>query len=267
MRQIPYWPTSIREINGLPEAQKSAIYATLLPEWLFERFNIDPETFIGEDQHKAVTFRCPAGSRAVEISVKRHAADRDPVLYLNMADTFNHQLLVLLLVVNDPDAQRFNIDVDADGNLTQLGTASRNRPAELEAMKAGLSPGQIRPGLRIFKQAVPIFEQFVANIQHDLFFIEPLAYHNAIIFERYGFSYLRGQREMIKIHERFQPGGELYSKLTPENPFRHPDAWKSIRGRSWAIHDGILGHPFTGFQMYKRIGVHAGVNTFPDAEW
>ena len=102
---------------------------------------------------------------------------------------------------------------------------------------------------------------------HDLFLIEPLAYHNAIVFERYGFNYIRGLKEMTKIHQGFQPGQHLYQRLNPDNPFRQPDAWKTVRGRSWAIHDGILGYPFSGFQMYKRIDIDAQVNTFPDAEW
>lgn len=260
------WPHSLREINDLPEQEKQAIYRTLLPEWLFDRYGIDRETltFAGR---QVVWFRCPAGTRAVEISVKRRAGDIDPMLYLNMADTFNHQLLVLLVVVNDPDAPRFNIDRDEEGNLTQLGTTSRNLAAEEAAMEAGLSPGQVRAGLRGFKQLVPIFEDFVARMGHDIFFIEPLAYHNAIVFERYGFNYVRGLQEMQRIHQEFQPGGDLYRRLTPSNPFRKPEYWRSVRGRSWAIHDGILGHPFTGFQMYRRLGDPPKINTFPDAEW
>lgn len=260
------YPSSIREINNLPEAEKIAIYRTLLPEWLFSSYIIDRETLTA-DGKKVVHFRCPEGSRAMEVTVRRRAADIDPVLYFNMADTFNHQLLVLLVVVNDPSAPRHNIDIDHEGNSTHLGTSSRNIEAELTAMESGLSPGQIRPGMRVFKQAVPVFEQFVTNMGHDMFFIEPMAYHNAIAFEKYGFNYLRGYKDMMSIHEEFQPGGELYRKLTPDNLFRLPDTWNHIRGRSWAIHDGILGHPFTGFQMYKRIGTHAGVNTFPNALW
>jgi hypothetical protein len=260
------WPTSIRGINDLPEEDKIAIYRTLLPEWLFSQYGIDPDTFTFEGQ-PVVRFRCPKGTRALEVTTKRRATDIDPMLYLNMADTFNNQLLVLLVVVNDPEAPRFNIDVDQDGNPTQLGTSSRNRAAEEAAMRAGLAPGQVRTGMRSFKQLVPLFEDFVRNMSHDLFFIEPLAYHNAIVFERYGFSYVRGFQDMVSIHSEFQPGGGLHRKLTPDNPFRQPDAWRTVRGRSWAVHDGILGHPFTGFQMYKRIGAHAGINTFPDAEW
>jgi hypothetical protein len=260
------WPNSIREINDLQDEEKRGIYKTLLPPWLFTDYDMD-QTSLTLDGEQAVFFRYPPGSRALEISVKLRLTDVDPLLYLNMADTFNNQILVLLVVVNDLSSERFNIDVDEQGNRTHLGTSGRNLRAEEAAMRAGLAPGQIRRGLRSFKHAVPIFEEFIKAIGHDLFLIEPLAYHNAIIFERYGFSYIRGFREMQRIEEGFRPGGELHQKLTADRVFRHPDYWKTIRGRSWAIHDGILGHPFTGFQMYKRIGIHAGINTFPDGQW
>lgn len=260
------FPPSIRGINDLPEAEKRAIYASLLPEWLFQNYEIDPEG-LTRNGSPAVIFRFPTGSRAVEITVKRNPADLDPLLYLNMADTFNHKLLVLLTVVNDLDAARFNTDIDEHGNRTHFGTSSRNIYAERAAMEAGLAPGQVRAGLRVFKQSVPIFEEFVKNMGHELFLIEPLAYHNAIIFEKYGFNYIKGRGEMHRIHAAFQPDADLYRRLVSENPFRQPNVWQTIRGRSWAIHDGILGHPFTGFQMYKQIGVHAGVNTFPEARW
>ncbi len=258
------WPTSIREINDLPEDEKRPIYRTLLPEWVFEEFDINPAS---EGRHGHIRYMYPAGSRAMELSVRNHPADRDPILYINMADTFNNQLLVLLVAVNDPTAPRYDVDIDEQGNDTSFGTAGRNIPAELAAKEAGLAPGQVRQGLRAFKRSVPVFEDFVTRIGHDMFLIEPLAYHNAITFERYGFNYSRGLKDMREIHEGFQPDGLLHRRLTPDNPFREPDAWQTVRGRSWAIHDGILGHPFTGFQMYKRIGINAGVNTFPNAIW
>ncbi len=260
------WPSSIRAINDLPQPEKVAIYRTLLPDWLVTDYGLDPATLTVNGE-QVVHFRFPPGSRAIEISVKRHPADGDPLLYFNAADTLTNQILVLLVVINDPDAPRFNIDVDAAGNSTHMGSVSRNIPAERAAMEAGLAPGQIRQGLRVFRGLVPVFETFVANIGHDLFLIEPFAYHNAIVFERYGFNYVQGRKAMHDIHTGFQPGGELHARLDGSTPFRRPDAWRTIRGRSWAIQDGILGHSFTGFQMYKRIGHHAEVNTFPDAEW
>lgn len=252
------WPSSIREINDLAEKQKQAIYRTLLPDWLLA----------SPDMHNhIIQFRCPKGSRAVEITVKRNAEDSDPIYYLNMADTFNNQLLVLLAVVNDLDSPRFNIDIDEHGNPTQLGTVGRNIAAEVAAMNAGLAPGQIRRGRRVFRRLMPVFEEFVRNLQHSMFLIEPLAYHNAILFERYGFGYVKGQQEMERIHREFQPGGQLSQLLTPDNPFRQPAAAATVRGRSWAIRDGILGYPFAGFQMYKLLGKELGINTFPDAQW
>ena len=259
------WPNSIRGINNLSEEEKNAIYKTLLPNQLLKLYGLDlanPGPY-----RPIVIFHAPPKSRVMELIVKRDARDFDNMFYLNMVDTFNNQLLVLLVVVNDLDSPRFNTDVDVHGYRTQFGTVNRNMAAETAAMEAGLSPGQVRQGLRAFKQFVPVFEKFVATMEHELFFIEPLSYANAIIFERYGFNYLRGRQDMIRIHQGFQPGGELHAKLTASNPFRHPNAGKTVRGRAWAIHDGILGHPFTGFQMYKRVGELAGVNTFPDAIW
>lgn len=258
------FPSSIREINKLPDAEKWAIYETLIPKRVIQEFdiNLDPQR-----AQPHLRYVCPAGSRAMEIYIKRNPMDRDPLIYLNIADTFNQQLIVLLVVVNDPYAERFNVDTDQYGNLTNFGTSGRNLAAELAALKAGLAPGQIRRGLRLFREAVPVFEAFIQKMGHDIFMIEPLAYHNAIIFERYGFNYMRGFKDMTLIHEGFLPGGELALRLNSDNPFRQPRFANSIRGRSWAIHDGILGHPFTGFQMYKRVGHHAQVESFPDAKW
>lgn len=260
------WPRSLREVNDLPEPDKRAIYRTLILPWIYDAFSIDYAT-LTKDGQPVVHMRCPSNSRAMELSVLHEPQAQDPVLYINMADTFNNQLLVLLAVVNDPESPRFAIDRDAYGNPTNLGTSGRNVPAEIAAMNAGLAPGQIRAGLRVFRRAVPIFEEFVAHMGHSLFIIEPLAYHNAITFERYGFSYLSGRKAMEQIHNDFMPGGVLHQKLDGSTPFRPPDAWQTIRGRSWAIHDGILGYPFTGFQMYKRIGIAATINTAPTISW
>lgn len=250
------WPSSIRGINDLPLEQKRAIYRTLVPDWVFPRFSISEDDVI---------MHCPSGSRAMEITVAAPNS-QDPILYLNMADSFLNQLMVLLVVMNDPESDRFYIDVMPDGSQTYLGTSSRNISEEIRAMEMGLSPGQVHQGLRGFRNSVPIFENFIDQMHHDLFLIEPLSYHNAIIFERYGFGYTVGRKEMERIHREFQPGGDLH-RLLDGTPFRHPEAWRSIRGRSWAIHDGILGHPFTGFHMYKRIYNNAGISTFPDAVW
>ncbi len=266
MASLTVWPHSIREINDLLQPDKFTIYRTLIPPWILTMFGIDPtdHTIAGEN---VVNIRCPQGSAFVEIAIYHAPASTEPVIYLHMGDTFNSQLTVLLVVVNDPNSPRFNVDVDLEGNDTQLGTKGRNFAEEIRAMRAGLGPGQVRRGLRLFRSAIPVFEQFVSRMGHELFFIEPLFYHNAITFERYGFAYARGLQKMRMIHREFQPGGTLHARLDGSTPFRHPDAWQTISGRSWAIHDGILGEPFTDVQMYKHVGTEAGIETFPGARW
>jgi hypothetical protein len=259
-------PHTIQEISRLSEAEKRAIYRQLIPDWVFSDYHIDPETLL-QDGEEVVRLRCPEGSRAMEMTIRWHPHELDPLCYMNMIDTFNQQLMVLLVVINDPEAPRYNVDVDLDGHPTQFGTSSRNLPEEVKAMRAGLAPGQVRRGLRAFRSTVPQFDDFVRRMGHDLFLIEPLAYHNAVVFERYGFAYTHGKSEMERIDAGFQPGGDLHKQLDGSTPFRQPDAWESVRGRAWAIHDGVLGHPFTGFRMYKRIGVDAGVKTFTGERW
>jgi len=266
MTHLQHWPGSIREINDLPREEKLAIYQTLIPDWVFSMFGIDPQdnTVRGTE---VIHVRCPAGSTTVELSVYNVPESTEPVLYLHMGDTFTQQLIVLLVIVNNPTSPRFDIDADEQGRPNQLGTHHRNIPEELRAMDAGLAPGQVRRGLRVFRSAVPFFEQFVSRMGHELFFIEPLFYHNAITFERYGFSYSRGFQRMKTIHQEFLPGGSLHARLDGSTPFRQPDAWKTTSGRSWAIHDGILDEPLTNVQMYKRVGKRAGIETFPNARW
>jgi hypothetical protein len=69
------------------------------------------------------------------------------------------------------------------------------------------------------------------------------------------------------VHGEFQPGGLLFKKLDRSTPFRRPAMAHTIRGRSWAIHDGILGEPWPALEvrMFKRVGQDAEVCTFPDA--
>jgi hypothetical protein len=179
----------------------------------------------------------------------------------------NGQIHVLLYVVNDPEGPRFDVDRMPDGTPTRFGILQRNVDNEIAAMQAGLAPGQVRRGLRLLKHSTPAFEAFVQSLGHVLFFVEPLSYHNAVVFERYGLAYVKGRRLMERIHDKFQEGRELHAKLDGSSPFRIPEHAFSIRGRSWAIHDGILGHPYSDVTMYKRVGEFAGVETFPGAIW
>jgi hypothetical protein len=254
---------SLSQVNELPEPVKEEIYRHLLPVQILEQHGIDPDTLCNAQGNRLVTFICPEGSRVVEIDVRPEVGFPDPLFYLEITDTRLNQIEVMLFVVNDPTGERFETDRDWRGERTKFGTFRRNIPEEIRAMEAGLAPGQVRRGLRLSRTLVPLFEDFVIRMGHDYYLMEPLAYHNAILFERLGFNYVQGLRKMQWIHLAFQPGGPLQEALDGSTPFRHPGAWRTVRGRSWAIHDGILGDPWHGIKMYKRVGKHAGVNTFP----
>ena len=259
-------PSTIGAINLLPEGEKRRIYTGIIPPVLFERFDLNPSLITAEG-HDLLQLVCPPGSTSLELSLYHQAEFPDPIMYGHITDTLHGQLHILLYVLNNPDSPRFHIDRLPDGTPTKLGAEHRNIKAEIAAMRAGLSPGQIREGLHILQDAAVTFETFVAQLGHDFYFTEPLYYHNALIFERYGFAYQQGRALMERIARGFEPGGELRAKLDGSTPFRQPQAADRIRLRSWAIHDGILGEPFNHVTMYKRVGKHAGVSTCPRCAW
>jgi hypothetical protein len=258
-------PSTIGGINLLPEAEKRAIYARYIPAVLLEKYGIPPLTSAAG--YNLLQFRFAPGSTDVEMRLFHEMNSPDPLLYVHLTDTLTGQLHILLYILNAPGTPRFDVDQMPDGSPTKFGTLRRNLPAEQSAFEAGLAPGQVRRGVRVLGQAIKTFEKFVAELGHDLYFIEPLYYHNAVIFERYGFAYQMGKRLMNSIHAGFQPGGDLLTHLDGSNPFRQADAANSIRKRSWAIHDGILGEPFTHVTMYKQVGKSAGLNTAPGCIW
>ncbi|HSA99812.1 MAG TPA: hypothetical protein VLE49_04125 [Anaerolineales bacterium] len=256
-------PSTIGGLNKLPENEKRAIYARYIPRELIQRFDL-PELAQNKD---LLGFRFASGSSDVEMYLYHQVGFPDPLLYAHLADTLNGQIHVLLYILNDPEAPRFDVDKMPDGSATRFGTLRRNIAAEQAAMEYGLAPGQVRRGLRLLQPATAAFEEFLTSLGHDMCYVEPLYYHNAVIFERYGFAYQMGKRKMEGIQLGFQEGGELYQRLENSNPFRSFRATNSIRLRSWAIHDGILGEPFTNVTMYKRVGKSAGISTTPGCEW
>lgn len=256
---------NISTINRLPEAEKREIYSRVIPRELLERFHLPEPGSIR--LQSLLHFRFEPGSSDVEMSLFHELRFPDPILYGHLTDTMNGQIHVLLYILNDPDSPRFDVDRMPDGRKTRFGTLARNLEAEEKALEAGLAPGQVRRGLRLLPAAIASFEKFVQSLGHEQYFVEPLYYHNAVIFERYGFAYQMGRRRMEAIHAGFSEGGALLPLLDGSTPFRRPEAANSIRLRSWAIHDGLLGEPFTNITMYKRVGKSAGVTTTPGCDW
>jgi hypothetical protein len=257
--------STIGSINRLPDAEKQAIYVRYVPKELSKRFHL-PDLNTPQGQ-RLLKFRFAPGSSDVEISLFHQPDFPDPLFYAHLTDTLNGQIHILLYILNNPDSPRFDVDKLADGTPTKFGTSLRNIEAEQAALEAGLAPGQVRRGLRLLGQAIPAFEDFSTSLGHTMYFIEPLYYHNAVIFERYGFAYQQGKRLMERIQAGFQAGGDLSAKLDGTSPFRQPGASRSVRLRSWAIHDGLMGEAYKNVTMYKHIGKSAGINTTPGCDW
>src|ERR1044071_6905698 len=140
--------STIGGINKLPENEKRAIYTRYIPQELIQKFDLPELT-----HHKELLqFRFAEGSSDVEMRLYHQVGFQDPVLYAHLSDTLNGQIHVLLYILNDPASQRFDVDRMPDGSATKFGIFQRNLEAELAAMNAGLSPGQVRKGLRLLQQ-------------------------------------------------------------------------------------------------------------------
>ena len=259
--------STIGGINLLSEHEKREIYRRVVPGELLERCKLSP--YLTDIQGRSlINLKCKPGSTSVEMSLYHEHGFRDPVFYGHLTDTMNGQIHILLYILNDPASPRFDVDVMPNGLLTKFGTSQRNIEAERDALNFGLAPGQIRSGLGILSAATDAFERFVESLGHDMYFAEPLYYHNAIIFERYGFAYQSGKKRMERIQAEFMSeSGGIVEKLDNSSVFRQAEARQSIRLRSWAIHDGIFGEPFTNVTMYKRVGKSANIKTAEGCSW
>lgn len=255
-------PVSAYEFNGLPGKEREELLGLLVPRPFLERFSVDPETLRGPDGNRWVTFLCPEGMPFFQVDFRRRPGDRDPIYFLDISSSPYGQMEISFVIVNDPDGERYDIDVDEEGRNTHFGTALRNIPEEIRAMRDGLAPGQVRKGLRAMGELVSCWDRFFGKLGYRFYFLEPLGYNSAILYERNGFQYLSGKDRMVRVDREFRPGGLLCERLDGSTPFRMPGQEKTVRGRSWAIHDGILGEPWESPKMYKTIGVNAGVSTF-----
>ena len=68
---------------------------------------------------------------------------------------------------------------------------------------------------------------------------------------------------MEAVHQRFEAGGKQHSRLDDSSPFRRRGQERTARGRSWAIHDGVLDGPWEGVKMFRAPDAPAGISTFP----
>ncbi|MGH7384253.1 MAG: hypothetical protein ACREKG_03655 [Candidatus Rokuibacteriota bacterium] len=261
---------SIQEINALPHEVAEALYARLVPEELFDRFGIDPSTLCDKAGARLVRVTAPENQPWARVEVRSTPEDRDPALLVDVEMSPLSVPELAFVQITDPTGARYAIDRDPDGRDTLFGTVCRNIEEERRAMRGGLAPGQVRRGLRLLSRVLDAMESFCALIGKEIYLIEPLFYHSAILYERRGCGYLMGRDVMEAIHAGFCEDGPLLEALDASSDFRGPDAARTVRGRSWALHDGIGadlwgGAGGGGVKMYKAAGRRAGLNTFPGA--
>lgn len=254
---------SIYEINHLPPEERTRIFRALIPPAIFSLFEIDRMTLSNRHGEKVVQFHTPETHGFASVDIRLKPDDLDSVYFLQISDTpFMDNLELSFVVINDPRKERYHIDRDPEGRDTLFGTASRNVFEEERALKAGLAPGQVRPGLRLLGEFIHLLERFASRLGASIISGEALFYHNAVQYENCGFGYLEGRKLMEEIDGRFQKGGKLFNRLNDSSPFRKKGAEKTVRGRSWAIQDGILDEPWSSPKLYKPVGKTVKVKTF-----
>lgn len=254
---------SLLSINRLTEPEKLTIYARLLPARLRSILGLVDGTLCNSKGELLVTVIAPAGLSLVRIEARSLATDGPTVFFLELSDTQFHQMELSFCIIRDPEAAHYAVDVNEQGENNWFASHGRNIPEEVRAMQSGLFPNQTQRGLQMFADFFPILERFTDALGIQMIVAEPLTYDNAIRYEKYGFDYLRGRLLMLEIDREFQPGGRFFAKLDGSSPFRMPGMERTVIGRSWAIHDGIMDKPWDGVQIYRMIGTPTGVNTFP----
>ncbi len=266
---------SLFQLNTLGADELRRAVRPVVPPAAFEHLmQVDAQRFSGngESEDELRVILDPITSE-LHVRIPAEPVGGDYALSLDLEEAGAGQLRLGFIIINDLTGPRFNIDRTPDGALTLLGTASRNLDAEQDAMAAGLGPCQVRRGLRMFGQFLPRLEAFARRLGYVAIVLEPLTYHNAVMYERHGFAYITGRKLMTTIDDAFQPDGALHHALDDATPFRRTGGHSQPRARSWAIHDHILEvlRPdlHLDLQMVKVIGQHAGVQTFgpgPDSK-
>jgi hypothetical protein len=254
----------IAEINMLPPGVREEVYLRLVPDRLLAVLALERHRLRAASGEPLVRITAPDEGSWARVELRGAADDRDPALLIDVGTSAFGVPELSLVQINDPRSPRFAIDRDEDGLDTLLGTVRRNEAEERRAMAAGLAPGQVRPGLRMLGAVLEAMDDFCRLLGQEFYLVEPLFYHSAILYERRGCGYFMGRDRMEAIHEAFQPGGALHRRLDDSSPFRRRGLQATARGRSWAIHDGVLEAAWGGVKMFRAPAAPAAISTFPD---
>ena len=265
----------IKRISRLSKSEQEGFFRLLIPSSLFHQYLINPISFCDERGKRIVKIFCPPGDQTVLVEIKLSGMD-EPLYSIQVSDGNDaSQIDWDFIIINDPNSLKFNTLVDKEGRDTLFGWAFREIEEEKKAMENGFFPGQARKGLGLTTKTIEALEHFCQIFDIKSIRLEALFYHNAITYERNGFSYFSGFKQMKRINELFQTGGKLYQRLDNSSPFRKKIFAGTVGGRSWAIHDGILNDidddiiedGWASPVMYRMVGKGRSMITFPDPKY
>lgn len=260
-------PIFLRDIAKWDSHRQRMLFQVLLPIDLLVKHQIDPIKLTDAKDLPIAFARSGVNQDNYRFELYHTGDASEPMGELELADTQFNQIEVAWVTLQDPLSVRYDVDVMPGGESTLRGTACRNLVSEEAAMWAGLAPGQVRRGLGQFRSLVERIEIMMLCLNQREYLAQPLFYHMAILFERHGFGYVQGQSLMDDIEQGFMSGGCLAQRLDGSTPFRRPEQADTIRGRSWAIHDGVMTDRWDRVRMVKRLGVDARVCTAPGINW
>jgi hypothetical protein len=193
-------PRTIYEINRLPEEERSALVSALIPPRLLEMFRIDPRTFRNPSGAECAKIVCPEEMPFFQIDVRRDPGDATRFL----CELPFGQMEISFIIVNDPDGERYDIDVDDQGHDTYFGTARRNVPEEIRAM--GRARARQCGGLRMMRR----WSRWTTSGGPAKFYFLAAGINSAIPHERSGFQCGKGRKDRSNA---IPPGGELHARL------------------------------------------------------
>ena len=187
------------DIVGLPPGRRAERWnfrdqaGRLMPADVCARFGVNRATGLNGAGHRLMRIFAPPDQSWARVELRASRDDRDPVVLVDVEVGPFGVPELSFVQVTDPASQRFGIDRDDDGQETLLGTLTRNLREERRAAAAGLAPGQVRPGLGLLGRVLEAMEDFCHLFGKDLFLVEPLFYHSALLYERHGCDYLLGR--------------------------------------------------------------------------
>lgn len=230
----------------------SELVALLLPDAMLTRFNLARPFRFGTTREEVFALHHSEGHPGLRLEVWPDPECPDPGYVLELKFNFLGIPEIAWIAANDLAAPRFN--VDALGRLPlEPKSGLRNVAEEVRAMEWGLAPNQVRSGLHILRESLGAVENYLAALGVNIVTLSAMAYHNAVEYRHLGFMLKSGEELMIGIEEGFAPGGRLSRLLDGSTPFRKPENARTLLGRSWAIHDGLMGDEWYAPELIRVI--------------